>query len=206
MFKESFFDAMRHYTNDASATALWEEIEKAYSGSGRYYHNLAHLENMLKELLSHQHAFKHWDTVVFALAYHDVVYNTLKSNNEEKSAALAEERLKKISFPANQITECSAFILATKGHKPSHEEVNLFTDADLSILGADADTYRTYALNIRREYSWYPSLIYNHGRKKVVHHFLDQARIFKTEPFFSKYESNARRNLKLELGRLRREA
>lgn len=207
MFREEFLQTVAHSSSHGEkGNSLWQEIENAYAGKGRYYHNLAHLENLLAELKPYQSLFTNWSTVIFALAYHDVVYNTLRSNNEEKSAALAVQRLKELSFPADQIERCRQFIVATKGHHPADREINLFTDADLSVLGADAETYRNYAHNIRREYSLYPSLIYNHGRKKVVHHFLNMERIFKSDEFFSKYEEAARRNLKMELSKLKTEA
>ena len=207
MIREEFQQAVANSSsNGGKAATMWQEIETAYSGKGRYYHNLDHLESLLIELKPHQAQFANWNTVIFALAYHDVVYSTLKGSNEEKSAELAGQRLKALSFPAGEVERCEKFILATKRHLAADRETNLFTDADLSILGSDPETYRTYAHNIRREYSLYPSLIYNHGRKKVVHHFLDMERIFKSDEFFSKYEEAARRNLKMELNRLKTEA
>lgn len=93
-------------------------------------------------------------------------------------------------------------IIATKRHEAADYETNLFTDADLSILGSDNDTYHQYLRNIRREYSMYPGLIYNAGRKKVVLHFLGMDAIFKTKEFSERLEAQARKNLKAELSRL----
>ncbi len=81
-------------------------------------------------------------------------------------------------------------------------ETNLFTDADLSILGSDPDTYKVYSKQIRREYSIYPEIIYNPGRKKVLTHFLKMDKIYKTEEFSDRYELNARINIQTELNSL----
>jgi predicted metal-dependent HD superfamily phosphohydrolase len=95
--------------------------------------------------------------------------------------------------------QCVKLILATQKHEPAGEEVNLFTDADLSVLGAEPESYKLYATQVRKEYGLYPDLIYNPGRKKVLQHFLAMPRIFKTDAFYEKYETTARRNLEWEL-------
>jgi predicted metal-dependent HD superfamily phosphohydrolase len=99
-----------------------------------------------------------------------------------------------------KVALCYSQVLATKGHTISKDnDTNLFTDADLSILGKDPVTYQTYASQIRKEYSIYPTLIYNPGRKKVLNHFLAMDRIFKTDHFYSRYEAAARKNIGDEL-------
>lgn len=201
MIKTLFFEACRHYSSDESrAFSLWEEVEKKYSAAGRHYHNLLHLDNLTKELIPVKEQFNNWDTIVFSIVYHDVIYNVLKQNNEEKSADHAEKKLALIAAPAMEVQKCKAIILATKSHQVSDDsEVNLFTDADLSILGAPYAAYETYFKQIRKEYGIYPGLVYWPGRKKVLQHFLTMPRIFKTGYFFEKYETQARKNLASEL-------
>jgi predicted metal-dependent HD superfamily phosphohydrolase len=91
-------------------------------------------------------------------------------------------------------------ILATKSHAASvNRDIDLFTDADLSVLGAAPETYAQYAAGVRKEYSMYPDLHYKPGRRKVLKHFLEMDRIFKTDEFFQLYEKQARENLLHEL-------
>jgi predicted metal-dependent HD superfamily phosphohydrolase len=143
---------------------------------------------------------KVWDVVLFSLFYHDVIYNAQKSDNEERSADLAEKRLQQISVPKLMVENCKTQILATKKHVVSSDlDVNIFTDADLSILGSEWSLYSVYFKQVRKEYSIYPDLIYNPGRKKVLLHFLQMERIFKTDYFNSKFELQAKQNLKQEL-------
>lgn len=203
MIKEEYLKSLRVYTSDSNLLAsMWSDIEKSYSKSGRHYHTIAHLDNLLNELLPIKNRFENWHTIVFAITYHDFIYNTLKNNNEEKSAALAVKQLKAIAFPDGQISFCKQLILATKKHEASDEKINLFTDADLSILGADSETYKTYTKQIRLEYSIYPDLVYKPGRKKVLMHFLGMKAIYKTTEFAQRYESAARVNLQTELNTL----
>lgn len=201
MINTLFFEACHHYSSDGPlVSSLWEEIEKKYAESSRHYHNLVHLNNLAKELVPVREQFSSWDTAVFSIVYHDVVYNVLKQNNEEKSADHAEKKLTSIAVPVIEVRKCRAMILATKGHQASDDhEVNLFTDADLSILGAPDEAYETYFKQIRKEYGIYPGLVYWPGRKKVLQHFLTMPRIFKTDYFFEKYETQSRKNLASEL-------
>ncbi|HEY9046163.1 MAG TPA: hypothetical protein VIN08_09715 [Ohtaekwangia sp.] len=201
MLSQQFITTVaRYHADDRVATKLWSEVEKHYTSGKRYYHTLTHLENLLQELWSLRDCIQNWDCIIFSIAYHDIVYNTLSKDNEEKSAAFAAERLKEISFPVQRIDQCTAQILATKSHTVSQDsDTNFFTDADLSILGADWEVYHEYTKNIRKEYSFYPDLLYKPGRKKVLEHFLSMSRIFKTEQFFSRFEENARKNLLQEL-------
>lgn len=204
MLKETFIHLLKNYTNSESIIAeFWGEIEHNYTHKKRYYHTLSHLENLLAQLTAVKHKIEGWDTILFTLFYHDVVYNALKSDNEEQSAALAEKRMKQISVPDYMIKNCKNQILATKKHLANTEsDTNYFTDADLSILGESLEKYMVYAQNVRKEYSVYPDPIYIPGRKKVLEHFIKMERIYKTDYFYHKFENQAKHNLQFELGRL----
>lgn len=201
MLKETFIELVKRYTDNVSlANELWTEIEANYSAKKRHYHTLQHLDNLFHQLFPIKEKLEDWETILFSLYYHDVVYNATKSDNEEKSAALAEKRLKQISVPLEIIERCKEQILATKSHTPSpHSDTNYFTDADLSILGQDWETYFIYCKNVRKEYSIYPDLLYNPGRKKVLKHFLTMEKIFKTDLFYDRFEKQAKENLSKEI-------
>ena len=81
-------------------------------------------------------------------------------------------------------------------------DLNLFLDADLSILGASAEDYIKYAAQVRKEYTVAPDIYYNAGRIKVLQHFLHKARIFTSDFFSDRYEIQANRNVKQELKQL----
>lgn len=199
MIEQEFFAALTGFGSAEQQQAMWYEVEQSYSSSGRHYYNLSHLNAVFQELRVYRDKFVNWEVIVFATAYHDVVYNPLKSNNEERSADLAVTRLKAVSFPEELTSHCSRMILATKKHHAADQETNLFTDADLSVLGAEPDIYQEYSRQIRREYSVYPDILYKPGRKKVLARFLAMDRIYKTSEFFEKYELRARKNIEIEL-------
>ncbi len=204
MLENIFFDLLKKYINDESLVSrFWSEIEENYSGSKRYYHTLQHLENLLQILTPIKAKINDWDTLLFTLFYHDVVYNATKSDNEEKSAELAFSRMKTIGVENSKIEICQTQILDTKKHLPSTDsDSNYFTDADLSVLGQDWETYSNYYKSVRKEYAIYPNILYNPGRKKVLKHFLAMDSIYKTDYFYQEFEQKAKENLERELGLL----
>lgn len=201
MIKETFIKLLTNYTDsDSLINELWTEIEKNYSDKKRYYHSLQHLDNLLAQLTEVKGEIQNWEIILFTLYYHDIVYNSLKSDNEEKSAELAEKRMKQISVSTDKIELCKNQILATKSHiKSDNIDTNYFTDADLSVLGQNWETYSLYYKNVRKEYSIYPDFVYNPGPKKVLNHFLTMDRIFKTDFFYNKFEKQAKENVQKEL-------
>jgi predicted metal-dependent HD superfamily phosphohydrolase len=187
-------------TKDAAA---WTDVAEAYSNKDRHYHNLDHLSNMLAQLDLCRELINDWDCVLFALFYHDYIYNSTGKDNEGQSAGYAKTKMTSLKLPQEKIDSVVDMILATKGHDISeNSDINHFTDADLSILGSTEDEYDQYAKNVRKEYSIYPDILYKPGRKKVLKHFLDMPAIFKTRFFQEKFEKMARENLTKELQRL----
>lgn len=201
MLKETFTALISNYTNDDRLKAqLWDEIESAYTDASRHYHSMAHLENLLHQLTAVKGNIHSWETILFTLYYHDIVYNVLASDNEVQSADLAVERMQQIEVPEQLIEDCKNQILATQKHLKSPDiDTNYFIDADLSVLGQHWEIYSAYAQNVRKEYAVYPDEIYNAGRKKVLEHFIGMEQIFKTDYFSNHFEQQAKQNLQREL-------
>jgi len=204
MLEKTFTTLLEAY-NAAPTTIknLWTELEQNYSETNRHYHNLEHLTDLYTRLTPLKDKITNWNSVLFALYYHDLIYNATKKNNEEQSAVLAAERMEKLAVPLDEIEHCNNIILATKSHiEHPDSDINYFTDADLSILGRDWETYNIYCQKIRKEYRIYPDFLYKRGRKKVLQHFLAMERIYKTKDFYSQYEEKAKVNLDRELKQL----
>lgn len=196
-----FKDLCSRYINNADIiNGFWLEIEQHYSQENRFYHTLSHLENLYIELLEIKDEIENWDVILFSVFYHDIVYDVLKTDNEERSAEFAAQRMKALSVSEKFIQQCESQILATQKHEISIDsDTNYFLDADLSVLGQSLEIFLIYAQNIRKEYSIYPDEIYNQGRKKMLNHFLEMPRIYKTDYFYQKFEEKAKSNLNYEL-------
>lgn len=187
-------------TTQSLIDKLWREIKSRYNKPHRHYHTLAHLDKLINELLPVKDKINDWQTIVLSIAYHDIIYNPLKQDNEEKSGKFAYSRLALLNLAIRQKDKCREQILATKEHNLSPDsDTNYFTDADLSILGSEYNCYRKYTDQIRKEYKFYPDFLYNPGRQRVLNHFLQMPTIFKTTYFAEKYEQQARYNIINEL-------
>ncbi|MCL1679159.1 hypothetical protein M2T92_09005 [Elizabethkingia miricola] len=199
--KDVFFNISTRYTTDIIfVDSLWKEIEKKYNSKNRYYHNLFHLENMICELKNIEDFVNDFDTLLFSVFYHDIIYKSTAKDNEEKSAEIAKSRLEKLGVLPEDIEKVFDQILATKSHNTSTNIDTIFLiDADLSILGKTWNEYEKYIGQIRKEYSIYPDFLYKSGRKKVLQYFLGFDEIYKTDLFRNQYEKQARENIQKEI-------
>ncbi|QXP61860.1 hypothetical protein H0I26_02195 [Olleya sp. HaHaR_3_96] len=157
---------------------------------------------MLKQLDQIQTKIEDLDSLRFAIWYHDIIYKSTKKDNEEKSALFALKRLKRVNFKPERAQSVEHLILSTKKHNilvTQNNDNAVLLDLDLSILGTDWNTYKKYISNIRKEYKIYPDFMYNPGRKKVLHHFLERENLYFTEHYKKQYEQQARENLSREI-------
>lgn len=201
MLKITFLSLLDRYTTDELLkNQLWTEIERHYAEQGRHYHTLKHLDALLTHVSAVKSEITCWDSMLFCLYYHDIIYDAKRSDNEEKSAELATQGMTQLKISDEIIQLCKSHILATKSHlRSSNQDTNYFLDADLSILGQTWDVYSQYTAQIRQEYAIYPEETYCAGRKKVVQHFLEMRRIYKTDYFYDRLEAQAKCNLQQEL-------
>ena len=204
MLTDTFLQLVNKYSKDHElANNLWLEIFTKYSEPKRHYHTIDHLEALITDLNEVKSKITDWDTTLFAVFYHDIIYKASCSTNEGDSAKLAMKRLAEIGYPADKMAKCANMILTTKLHELSEDsDTNYLTDADLGILGKTPEEYQKYTEQIREEYTIYADFMYNSGRKKALQHFLQMETIHKTEHFFKKYEKGAKINISNELGTL----
>ena len=182
------------------------QLFQLYSSPKRHYHNLQHIEALLKLTEQYKDLLISPQTIQFTIWYHDAIYNASKNDNEEQSAKLAKEHLTVMGVNTDIISNCYQLILATKTHqlpkKINSFDAQFLLDIDLSILAEPKKNYIEYTKLIRQEYIIYPDFLYNKGRKKVLQHFLDSDKIFKTNLFYNLYEKKARINLAFEIKNL----
>ena len=196
-----WLDLVSGYTSHEGLKAqLWQEILAAYTEKSRHYHNLQHLAQLFSLAQSYRTLLEDPDSLKFAIFYHDLIYKAFSKTNEEDSAALAANRLQQLGASPAKQEKVRQMILATKTHAATPDaDTELLLDFDLSILAAPWEDYLTYTRQIRKEYNLVPYFLYKKGRKKVLNHFLELSRIYKTEPFFKQHEAVARQNLQKEL-------
>lgn len=192
------------HTNDLELVDdFYKIIVKKYGSSNRYYHNLDHLSLMLSEAKRFENRINDYDSVCYAIWFHDIIYDPLRGDNEERSADYAKKFLVRIKFENKRIKKVEQLILRTKDHTIQNVnesfDMKFFLDLDLLILGIEREQYVKYAKNIRKEYDFVPDNIYNKERKKILKQYLNSQYIFKTKKFRDLFEKQARNNIKFEI-------
>lgn len=171
-------------------------LESHYEAAARKYHRPRHINECLAILdRSRQDAAAH-PLVEYALWFHDAIYNTFSRRNEERSAEAAMRVLKRSGNPAAERALVCDLILATRhGVQPSEPLAQLVTDVDLAILGAEADRYAEFELQIRAEYWWMPTALYRKQRFDMLTSYVNRSSIYATHEFREHYERQARNNI-----------
>jgi len=208
MFEKWIQLVLRYSENSGIIRNSYEEIEKHYNVSKRFYHNLFHIQNLLENFDKIHEKPKNADTLLFSIWYHDIIYNPLRKDNEEKSAILAGKELKKINYDFVEIQQVKYYINRTKNHieieKDEDYGLKCFLDLDLLTMGSHPEVYDRNTKNIRKEYKAVPDLFFNPGRAKILEKFLESEFIYRTDYFREKYEKQARENIANELLQLKK--
>lgn len=179
------------------AGRAFDDLAARYSHSDRYYHNLDHLRHVLETIDRLAPLARDLPAVLLAAWYHDAVYDARAADNEERSAALALAVLDQLAVPKPLAKRVAELIQLTKTHSAAADDIDgqILLDADLAILGAPAEAYRTYATAIRREYAWVPDEAYRQGRAAVLRRFLERPTIYFTVLMRDEFETAARHNV-----------
>ena len=191
---------------ELASRAVFTGLSRRYSEPSRFYHTLTHVAQMLHTVETRKQVVGVQDPSAVRLAvwFHDAVYDSRAGDDEEQSARLAADALSGWNISGATAATVERLILATKTHIWSGDHDGaLFLDADLAILGSDADSYARYARAIRQEYAWVPDADYRAGRRRVLANFLERPRLYQTPPLHDAWEVRARENLRAEIEQLR---
>ncbi|MFD9860766.1 HD domain-containing protein [Streptomyces alboflavus] len=178
-----------------------ENLIARWGEAHRRYHDRSHLLAVLDHIDTlHPHA----DTphlVRLAAWFHDAVYAPDRSENEERSARLAERALPEAGLTQEATAEVARLVRLTVTHDPADGDTNgeVLCDADLAILAAPPDAYARYAAAVREEYAFVPDEAFRAGRADVLRQLLALPRLFRTEYGATHWEALARENLRTEL-------
>ncbi|NBE55349.1 HD domain-containing protein [Streptomyces boluensis] len=167
----------------------------------RKYHTVAHLTAVLDHVDVLAGHAENADLVRLAAWFHDAVYLPDRSENEERSARLAERALSEAGLAGAATAEVARLVRLTVTHDPAEGDRNgeVLCDADLAILAAEPDAYAAYAAAVREEYGFVPDEAFRDGRAAVLRQLLDLPRLFRTPHGVAAWEERARANLSVEL-------
>lgn len=204
--------ALEHIWHSLAGPRHPEVLERLLHRHGeahRRYHTVAHVQWVLHHvgiILTHlapaTAAELDVPAIQLAVLFHDAVYDPRSDCNERQSAALATEAAECLGWPPERVRRVEQLVMATATHRPSSLAEALVVDADLSILGAPANTYLGYVRAVRDEYGHLTDDEWRRGRQVVLERLLAASPLFTTDYMQQHFEHQARTNLTHELDRL----
>ena len=173
----------------------------AYAEPHRHYHGERHLDSCLRMLDGVAGLDEHERRVLrWAILWHDSVYDPERSDNEERSAELAERELRACGVDQFEASEVAWLIMLTKRHEapPDARLGALLVSIDLAVLGDEPAAYRDYSARVRREYAHVSDEDWRAGRSAVLERLLACDPIYPDPDFLARFEQQARRNMEEE--------
>jgi predicted metal-dependent HD superfamily phosphohydrolase len=147
--------------------SMWNE-------SHRYYHNLNHLNDLISQINESKSKFseKEYEKLLIAAIFHDIIYDPMDKNNEEKSADFFMNcALKKDDA---DIIDIRKMILDTKTHVSNTKLSESFNKFDMNIVERDFESLLEWESGIYAEYASYGKKDYQSGRLKFLESLLDK--------------------------------
>lgn len=176
-------------------------LMEMYMDPKRHYHNLYHINDMLN-ICNYSSIGTH-NTIGLMIWYHDAIYDATRTDNEERSAELAESHLKD-KINSDELRTIVNGILLTKHQFSSpfvERTYSVLLDADLAILSHEW-LYKAYSRNIRLEYSHVNDVDYAKGRSDFLKKMIARPEIY-SSLVGVKRDSIARKNMNEELESLK---
>jgi predicted metal-dependent HD superfamily phosphohydrolase len=182
-------------------TPYGEDLLGRWAEPQRLYHSTDHLAAVLDHVDTLADHATDPDAVRLAAWFHDAVYRPDRSENEERSARLAERALPEAGVAPDRTAEVARLVRLTVGHDPAPGDRNgeVLCDADLAVLAGDPAGYAAYAAAVREEYAFVPDDVFQAGRADVLRRLLALPRLFRTARGHDRWENTARRNVATEL-------
>ena len=189
--------------DSAKLRHLYRDVLSRYSEPHRHYHTHQHLAECFEKVQDIIALAEHRAEVHVGLWFHDVIYDTQRHDNEERSAQWARDAAGELGVSAESAQRISDLIMFTRhAADPVGIDAQVLVDADLSILSAPPARFQEYEAQVRREYAWVPEPTFRLGRAKILKSFLERPHLYSTAPFRERYEAQARRNLQYSLAHL----
>ncbi|MEM7702770.1 MAG: hypothetical protein AAF251_12590 [Pseudomonadota bacterium] len=187
--------------------ALLADLKNRHTEPDRRYHDWTHIEALLGHLENAAPRIENTQAVLYAILFHDAVYDPRASDNEQRSAELLVQTA--TFLKRDTLTLAKRLIDATDGHAlpgdltgTALEDCGHFLDMDLGILGASEERFAIYEEQIRFEYRHVTPADYRIGRARVLRHFADRDRLYFTAWGQDRFEAAARTNLARSLAAL----
>ncbi len=199
-------------TADLSATTRAEVLQRM-STPERHYHGLGHLGALWSRHRKYAHGTEYASApaarlIACAIAFHDLVYDPARDDNEMRSAALWRR-----SVPSG-LTDCQSrwvadAIEATAHHLSVTDDSTAsarlrlwLLDLDLTPLGEPSTVFARHTQALRREYTHLSDRQWESRRIGFLRQIRAAPQIYRCPPLALAFEQQARANIACELARV----
>jgi predicted metal-dependent HD superfamily phosphohydrolase len=175
--------------------AVWHEIESRHGEFHRHYHTLAHIGHCLTQIDSLDQATPHRDAIELAIWFHDVIFDIGSKDNEERSMAFFREQSRD-RLPSPLVEHVSGLILATR-HMALEDDptARYVVDVDLSSFGLPWAAFLKDSMALRMEDVLLDDAPYYTAKQSFLEGLLARPRMYQTDHFYERHETQARANI-----------
>ena len=182
------------------AQTVHVSLMDAWSEEYRKFHTLQHLANCLHHLEQDR-----WGGLIdgpdrgrlaLALWFSDAICTPQSYNHEEQGAKWAENSMRLLGIPQNNIDIVVGLVLCTKpGARIESLRHAWMHDIIVHNLGLPYEQFVASSNAWRAELSWVDDLNYRRGMDIFLKRFIQAITVFKTEAGQTDYEENANYNI-----------
>lgn len=195
---KKFLRLWRRIEANGNGESVFHTLKRAYAERHRKYHDAEHVRHCLIEFGTVWRVLREPSAVEMAIWFHDAVFVPGASDNEDRSAKLAQEMLWAGGVSDEMRMRVADLIMATKHDgklSPRDPDAIMLADIDLSPLGAHPKLFDENAQLIRREMRMSNEEFF---RKQALffEKLFQRKSIYGTDFFYDKCERQARKNIK----------
>lgn len=207
--KSEFTKIIQQLKGNEDSIQVWSNsLIQAYNEPQRHYHTVSHISSMLQLFQTHRHLITKPIVVQLAIFFHDWIYDPKAHDNELRSVSVFRTFAAELDLDESVIETAGHYIEATTTHSlkegdEGDENLKLFLDFDLEVLGRGGEEYEVYARQIREEYGHFTEFAYVKRRLGVLEKFLGRERLYFSELLGEMLEVTARKNLRVEIAGLK---
>ncbi len=176
-------------------SAQFNAIAAAYAQPVRAYHTAQHIDECLNLLDGVAAQLQSPDDIELAIWLHDVVYDPQAKDNEARSAQWAAQWF--AALAPVRLEQLTQRIMATQGHAPLPHDSDgqALLDIDLAILATSPERFAQYSQQVRHEYSFVETSLYEHKRREFFQHMAQRPQLYFHPALAQQLEPLASRNL-----------
>jgi predicted metal-dependent HD superfamily phosphohydrolase len=145
---------------------MWNESQRAY-------HTQNHLIELIDQINENKSRLsqKQYEKLMLCALFHDIVYDPMRQDNEEKSAEFFLNCCVEKNNP--DVLDIKQMILDTKTHESNSELSELFNYFDMKVVEGDFEKLLEWESGIYQEFQAYGDL-YKTGRLHFLESLLDK--------------------------------